>query len=754
MCSRCARVLTGACLLALVVKSTTLEAHSVPRSDRAELALANDSTGANSDARTGAVQARRIHGRVIDATTGRVLPDVLVRITGPDSVVRRTDARGMYRTPAVRAGRYLIHVASIGYIAHRRTVDLTPTSSDAADVRVDIRLDRLPIALEQLVVTAARRSQRLADAVQTVDVISRSAIEATGATDLASVLAEQAGIALQQGHPAGAGVMLQGLGSERVLILLDGQPVAGRLSGVFDVSRIPTSIVDRVEVVKGPQSALYGTDAMGGVINIITRRPAADAFSVSVTTTAGTQARRDGSAALSYAAHGMSAAIDVGHRHTETTPGLSSAEGALAARTDAALRLRAGNDSSTWVEASVLALDERQRWRTSTFYNFGDNRQWSGRISAGRQFGRHRIVPTLSASSYDHLSRASTAPMPFAGDAGQRQLQRVHQAELLYNGRFGSEGAHAVDIGTQVRRDETDTERVPGGLRTLTVVEPFAQAELALGSRLTLSPGTRWSSSSLWGNNVTSRLAARWSATEDVTVRASVGEGFRAPDFKELFMFFQNTNAGYAVVGNPDLRPESSRNISLGTEWVGRRQYARVQLFTTMFRDFIETQPITAGEAPVYRYANIDNGMTRGVELESGVTIAGVRAEASYAGLATRNNATGLPLLGRPTHSGRATVTAMLPFALRTNVSGMFTGSAPMQRDDATGAITSWREAFARVDVRVARTIAAAGPGGRNLELSVGVDNLFDTQPAEWAGFTGRHLYTTLSWTFNSMRQP
>jgi hypothetical protein len=106
--------------------------------------------------------------------------------------------------------------------------------------------------------------------------VGREEIERTTASDLASVLVEQTGIALQGGHPAGAGVMLQGLGSERLLILLDGQSLVGRISGVFDVSRIPTSAIDRIEVVKGPQSTLYSSEAMGGVINIITRTPAAE----------------------------------------------------------------------------------------------------------------------------------------------------------------------------------------------------------------------------------------------------------------------------------------------------------------------------------------------------------------------------------------------------------------------------------------------------------------------------------------------
>jgi outer membrane receptor for ferrienterochelin and colicins len=275
-------------------------------------------------------------------------------------------------------------------------------------------------------------------------------------------------------------------------------------------------------------------------------------------------------------------------------------------------------------------------------------------------------------------------------------------------------------------------------------VEPFAQLELAPTEALSVVPGIRVSRNTQWGTHVTPRLATRYRPSERLTIRASAGTGYRAPDFRELYMFFVNQGAGYAVVGNSDLVPETSRNVTAGAEWTADRVFLRGQLFWNEFRDFIETRPITPpGEPPVFQYANVDDGTTRGVELEAGVTARGLRLEGGYSGLVTRNQATDQPLLGRPTHSARATATYAVPFGTRVSLTGVFTGRAPMLRDDATGAVTSWRDRFARVDARVAQRVA----GG--LELVVGADNLFDQQPAEWAGFTGRHVYTALSWSIN-----
>ena len=231
-------------------------------------------------------------GRVVSAATGQGIGGAEVRLAGTDTVVVRTDAGGEWATRALRPGRYAVRVRMLGHVAAQDVADM----AGGGAWRREFRLQPVALALDEIVVTGARREQRLQDAVTTTELVSRDAIERSGASDIASVLTEQTGIQLQGGHPAGSGVMLQGIGSERVLVLLDGQPVAGRISGVFDISRIPTAMVERVEVVKGPQSTLYGTDAMGGVVNIITRTPPAGVVGAALTATAGSQARRDGTA--------------------------------------------------------------------------------------------------------------------------------------------------------------------------------------------------------------------------------------------------------------------------------------------------------------------------------------------------------------------------------------------------------------------------------------------------------------------------
>ena len=551
--------------------------------------------------------------------------------------------------------------------------------------------------------------------------------------------------------PAGSGAMLQGIGSERVLILLDGQPLAGRLSGTFDLARIPVGMVERVEVVKGAQSTLYGSEAMGGVINIITRRPGENGQRLggSVSGTMGAQGRMDGAGRLQWTLGDVATAVDLARRAQQTAPGIPREDGAQSTRLDVSTTVQWRPDSARQAEVAVLALDERQRWQTGRFYSISDNVQLNARVAGSWARGAHRISPKLAISDWDHTAYTSAFTAPVAGDPGARQRQQILLGELLYNGSFRP--GVSLDAGVQVRTDVINTERVPGGRRSQTSYEPFAQVEFSPLRHVTLLPGVRVSHSDIWGTQATPRVAARAQLSPRLTLRTSYGDGFRAPDFKELFLFFQNTGSGYAVQGNAALRPEHSRNAMLGLEWATAGGYVRGQLFQNTFTDFIETVVVSAPtEALVFEYRNRDRGWTRGVELETGANLIAsgrLRGELGLSLLETRDEGTGLALLGRPAASGRLGLQAVLPLALRSSITLVHTGRTPMQRDEATGAVTASRDAFTRVDLRFARSLARSG-----LEFSLGADNVFDRRPREWAGFTGRHIYSSLTYTLPGIR--
>jgi outer membrane receptor for ferrienterochelin and colicins len=657
-------------------------------------------------------------GRVVDAATGQPIAGAEVGAIGGARGIL-TDSTGTWRL-LLDAPR--LRVRRLGYAP--KDVAFAPG--------VVVALEPLPIALEAVVVTAARREQKLKDAVPETQLISRRDIERAGSSDVSTALAQSTGAQPEAGVPDGAGLYLQGLGSQRVLVLLDGQPLVGRLNGNFDLSRIPSSLVERIEVVRGPQSTLYGSDAMGGVVNIVTRPPAQVA-EATVSVTGGTQGRRDAGATLTTTTGNIGVLVDGGARTEALAPGLDADDGSLARRWNVAPRLRWQRHAGTSIELSGLGVGERQRYRTGQLFHFSDNTQLAGRLGMELLRGSRRLAPTLSFSRFDHLSRAATGAQP-ASDSGQRDVQDLLQAEVVYSAPVPGGMA---DAGIVARREAITAERVRGTSRSSGAVELYGQGTWAVGA-LTLSPGVRISHHAQWGDAVTPRIAALLRPVPALALRASVGTGYRSPDFKELYLDFVNAAAGYAVSGNPALRPEHSLNATVGAEVVGERLYGRASAYTNRLRDFIDFGAPDAGGT--YTYENIGRATTRGFEVEGGWALGGARLEAGYAWLQARDDSTHAPLLNRSAHIAHLSASGTLA-QVSLGATLRFTSRAPTRRDDVTGAITEWHAAMTRLDLRL------SAPLPRALGLTAGVDNLFNQQPAgTWPGFTGRRMYVGLTW--------
>jgi outer membrane receptor for ferrienterochelin and colicins len=590
--------------------------------------------------------------------------------------------------------------------------------------------------LDAVVVTAARREQRLKDVVVPTEVIGRAEIERTGATDVAALLQQFTGLQVDGGVGGGQGVQLQGMDSRRVLVLVDGQPVIGRVNGDFDLSRLPLAGVERIEIVKGPQSTLYGSEAVGGVINIITR-PARGARTVEGQLVAGTRGRTDANVGGRVGLGPLRFSGDATLRASDLAVGIPGDLDTRSERWTAtpAVEWRA---SDQWtLRSSGLVSEQSQRYRSGQLFRFVDDVQVGGRVGGEWRRGVHRVAPVLFVSRFDHLSRASTGSEPVAG-SGERDVQSLAEAELTGSTILGSV---LLDGGIEARRERIDSDRIPGGERSLDAVEGFTQLTVARGP-FTVVPGVRVVQHSQFGGFAAPRVSLLARVSDALAVRASVGRGFRAPDFKELYLSFANPSAGYAVTGNPALRPERSTSGQLGAEWSSARGWWRVNAFTNHFSDFIATAaPDPSG---TFTYENFETGLTRGVETEGGVARGAWRLDLGYTYLEARD-ADDRPLPSRPAHSGRAALTVPLVANGSLAATWLVTGRMLTGAETAEGPVV--QPTFERLDLR------AMLPVRGGLRVLLGMDNAFDRQMGrDWPGFTGRLVYGGLSWNTDGAR--
>jgi outer membrane receptor for ferrienterochelin and colicins len=609
-------------------------------------------------------------------------------------------------------------------------------SGNAAAAQDRTRSARDTSFLERVVITASRREERLKDVVVETELISRAALERTGAADVATALQDAAGLQIDAGTPAGVGVSLRGFDSRRVLVLIDGQPLVGRLAGHLDLSRIPVQNIERIEIVRGPQSTLYGADALGGVVNIITQRPGARSAAVSLT--GGTNGRREASANVSLGSEPLALRLDGGRRATSLAPGISADDATYA-------RVWSGSARGIWkpnetlvLDASAFGVDESQRYRTGQLYRFSDNTQLGLRGGVEQRRGSTRLTQTLSYSRYDHTARTSTGVRPVS-DSGARDTQSLIQLQLGVSTLLG---IGVFDAGVDVRDERVSADRIRGGSRDAQSVEPFMQVTAQRG-RVTASPGIRMSWHETWGTFFAPRLAMAARLTESTTLRGSLGTGYRAPDFKEQYISFANPAAGYAVEGNPDLQPERSVSASVGVHTVRSKWSGRFTAFANRFRDFITTTEQDA--AGVFHYENIESGTTRGIESELVIALGAGSMELGYDYTATRDRATDAPLPGIAPHQARVVLNAPPIVGFTATAATHYSAATPLQRVES-GGILRERGAFARTDLRLTRAF------GSQIRAKVGVTNLFDRElGADWPGFTGRQVFAGLEW---GMLQP
>ena len=618
------------------------------------------------------------------------------------------------------------------------------------------------VELEPIVVTATRTPQRLKDTPVITNLITRAEIEATGAENIGEVLEHTAGIIIHRdGH--GDGVQLQGLDSEYVLILVDGEPQVGRIAGKLDMARLAVENVERIEIVKGATASLFGNSALGGVINIITRKATAP-FSVQVSQnfeqnntldSRGTlELQRDKLNALLTLSHNRRSPIDLDTSDLTTTiDGYANVTGS--ARTEYQLT------SATNLVFSGQYFTQSQEGISEsgpvTFDRLGDIENFSGSVGVEHEFGSgntRNMSPTLLtgklyATRYDDESTVSDRETAEVSSQNLN-IQDLFKGEVQFNTTFWEK--HQLTLGGEVILENLQSERITGGERGLLTNSLFVQNEFRPISAFAFVIGGRLDNHSEFGAHFSPKLSSMYRVTDNLQLRASYGQGFRAPDFKNLYLDFTNVTAGYQVLGNPSLQPESSHNWNLGMEYqVLDGLLARIHIYRNDLHNLIEAERIgtSAAGGSKFEYQNISRAYTEGVDVEAQTrievgSIGGFTSTVGYAYLRGADKETGLPLLNRSTHSSTLKLAYLHPNSgVQVDLRGRYAsqwgffddGDKVLESEELAPSYWVW-------NIRASKTLF------KILKASIGCNNIFDFKIPTFYTFTGRSFYGGLSLTY------
>jgi outer membrane receptor for ferrienterochelin and colicins len=524
-------------------------------------------------------------------------------------------------------------------------------------------------AAQTIVITATRHAMPLVDAPAAMSVVTSEQIAERGADNVFEALRGETGVSMQGRTIGGRTAMaLRGMEFRHTLYLVDGKRIGGTDGVVghsdFQYDWVATEDIERIEVVRGPMSVLYGSEALGGVVNVITRRPgpvwafgllAEDRWSDNHL---GGDGQRVAARVSGPVAENLRVAVSLAGTRREPLalqedPRLTEIEGRT--KRDGALQLwwspaveheieldyRAGNEDRSAdarersgarrIYESLTGIDRRHAsvaWRAA----------WAGPWQA--QSLLRAYESRVDVGNERDNGVAALRPNNFADRIVEGQVSALPQPDLLVTGGFEVRDENLYNIG------------LPGGAAQAEHGALYAQGEFNLTPALALTAGLRYDRNERFGDEWSPRVYAVWHAAPEWTVKGGVGHGFKAPSLKQISPDYREDEGPNTYFGNASLRPETSDAAEVGVGWDTPTAGAQAMVFANRVENLIVPRLLRqVGTRGEYVFENIDHSRIQGVETALDLRLpVGFALNATYTYLDARDS-DGNRLEKRPRHS-------------------------------------------------------------------------------------------------------
>lgn len=738
--------------------------------------------------------AQFLTGIVVDES-GFSIAEVHVQIEGTD-LTTITDEEGQFRVQLTNRvdDNFKLLVSRVGFDSALIPVQVDKISSD----HLLIVLQETVYTSETVVVTATRTKRDIEEVSIPVSVVSGEEIQRSGSMRLSDILSEQTGMQIVNDH--GTGLQVQGFNPDYTLIMIDGNPVIGRTAGTLDLTRISVRNVEQIEIVKGPSSALWGSDALAGVVNIITQK-SIQPFSYGLTTRYGENNTFDVSADISANMNNWNNDLFINRNSSggyslnsnsisQTVPEFENYT--VSYKTDVQLGDRAN------LEASVRYFTESQD--NLSAIELDGSEQILDSDSEREDFIARPVLNWQSMSGLDvtaswMTSFYKTDLLQRFSDTGEtfnrsEFNQYYNKPELKAGYRWGSE--HHTLIGSGLIFENLESQRYPGQPH-FTTQFGFAQHSWTPNRNLELTGGFRFDAHSEYSSQLSPKGSARYRATDWIQFRASAGRGFKAPEFRQLFLNFTNATAGYSVFGasaiedginqldqngeiNQILIPISSiSEIQAESSWSVNTGFDldpfddlrfRLNLFRNDVDNLIEAAPIArkSNGQSVFTYFNVDEVRNQGLEAEIRWRLSkAVEASAGYQFLDARSiivddrtvqNSEGdvvqqtitsfEPMFNRSKHSGNFKLFYESDSGWGANIRGILRGRYGIADTNGNGFVDNneYESGFILWNIAASRSLT------ESIQLQAGVDNLFGYTDRNAPHLSGSLWYMQLGLQF------
>lgn len=519
--------------------------------------------------------------------------------------------------------------------------------------------------LDEVIVTATRTENKVSNVPLPIQVISSKTIQLSGSQKLIDILQMQSGLVIAnnplgtalQGYPNpfGNGIQMQGLDPAYTLILVDGEPLTGRNAGIINLGRIAIGNIKQIEIMKGPATSLYGSDALAGVINIVTKEPTNNTFNFQ------------------------------SHYATNNTLGLTASSQMRNKKSALQLFFNRYTSDGYDLDKNVYGktIDPFADYSFNAKFSYDLNEKnkltFSARYFSDKQFNNYLIYPDqepqivkgttieTDKSLYGRLQHkvnndvnyfVSVYATSYTNNAAVRLQKNDSLYERIMLEQFllrpeiqvniGKNPASLLVTGAGYNFETVNSTRY-SELKEMNSWYLFAQKQIQFNQKINLIAGARFDKNSLYPAQLSPKVALAYKITPALIFKGSIGAGFKAPDFRQQFLDFSNSLIGYTLLGarelphglealrkngqisssidiNPYLKakelvPEKSIGINAGFDYTFfDRASVKINFFRNDISNLIETYnlPFTkTNNQAIYSYVNVNKVFTEGMELSA-----------------------------------------------------------------------------------------------------------------------------------------
>lgn len=629
---------------------------------------------------------------------------------------------------------------------------------------------------EEVAITAQYKSQLVENAVHHIKIIDRQKIEAMAAQDLKGVLTNELNVRIAEDNVLGSSMQLQGIGGENVKILVDGVPLTGRLNGNIDLSQIPLESIERIEIVEGPLSVTYGTDALAGTINIITKKNQVKRFELNSNNYVESSGKVNNTLSLGWQIKKHQIRVEGGRYffdgwnpdhapfYYDANP---IADSSRVMQWNPKEQLFGGinyryNRKNTLFNYSGQFFNEniinrgipRPPYQQTAYDDYYETNRVNQRLNFQYRFeNNYRLSLIAAYNGYFRKKNTKIRDLTeitdvISGNPSDHDTSQFHS--FIARGRLiqaKSDSKINYEIGYDILYEIASGERILDKQQSIGDYALYATSEYSPIQALTIRPGLRYGYNSEYTSPLTPSLNIKYKffnrKKQNISLRASYARGFRSPSIKELHYVFVDIN--HNIVGNPDLEAEYANHFNFSLHQNINLEKLRLKNKLVLFyNDIHELITLAQASTTEYSYFNLERYTTTGVQAESNlnyqnlITGVGVGYIGRYNELAKENNSS-TDFLFSPEVKFNLQYN-WKKIGLKTAVFYKYTGVLPNIQKNVDGELYETRiNDYHSSDITISKSFWK-----NKLKFTVGVKNLFDvTTVAGNASGQGAHSVST-----------